>query len=476
MKKFFMKLQNNKSLSYWGIALFASLVATLYINKGMFFAFIMLFLLMAGTFWSLKKYNKLSKKLAVLLCISLILHVCLVLFIQNTGFKPFGGGADYEGYNIIAKIIARNFVSGNFSLKGLRYGHDFPVLIAILYILFGSDPLVGLFFITWLFVLSVLFSYFIMIELGASEKKAFLIGLFVILYPSYAYFGSVLLKDTVVIPVILLSIWLLLRMVKRFSWIDYLVFFLLVVVVSYLRFYVGYALILSFIISWFLSMKPLVKEKLWLGITLSLILSGLAPFLALQGYFGYYVFDEFLNPGKITQYREISYNPDIAKPLNNDPGIIGKNNPNALHNADLYSGTGSSFVVKTGIENGPISFTKNSTISFVYTLFGPFAWQLRYARQLVSLIEVIPWYLYIISFIYFLIGFIRKEGFKKLLEFIRKTAPLWTFAIFALGALALFINNYGIIVRIRIPMIICLVMMMSLLFKKEYTLWFKKNI
>ena len=67
-----------------------------------------------------------------------------------------------------------------------------------------------------------------------------------------------------------------------------------------------------------------------------------------------------------------------------------------------------------------------------------------------------------------MVGLIKKEGVKGLVGFIRKTLPLWSFAIIALGALALFINNYGIILRIRIPMMICLVIAMSLVCKKEY--------
>ena len=269
-------------------------------------------------------------------------------------------------------------------------------------------------------------------------------------------------------------------MIKNFSWRYFIIFFLISVAVCYLRFYVGFALILSFVISWFLSLKKPMKEKFWLGFTLSFILTCFTPYFAEQGYFGSKVFDEFLNSVKITQYREISYNPSVR--LEEIKSVIPAKTPTKTPTETpvkipaetlktALNGTGSSFLIETGFKLGPIKFIRNSLISFTYSLLGPFVWQLRSAHQFVSLVEVIPWYLYIISFLYLLAGFVKRERLIGLWNYIRKTAPLWTFALFALGALSLFINNYGIIARIRIPMFICLVIMMSLLFNKKYLTW-----
>ena len=73
--------------------------------------------------------------------------------------------------------------------------------------------------------MAVLFAYFIVLELGGSEKKAFYIGLFMNFYPSYAYFGSLLLKDGLVVSLALLGVLLVTKMVKKFSWNWFLLFF-----------------------------------------------------------------------------------------------------------------------------------------------------------------------------------------------------------------------------------------------------------
>src|SRR3989344_7027750 len=145
-----MELQNKKFLSYWVVLLLASLIVTLFISKGMILSFVFLFSLMATTFFLLKKYNRLTKTLAFVLCLSFLTHFFLVIFIYYTDFRPFGGGADYEGYQLVAEQTAQQFLKGDFSWKNLNhYGHDFPIIIGAIYYIFGSDHLVGIFFEVW---------------------------------------------------------------------------------------------------------------------------------------------------------------------------------------------------------------------------------------------------------------------------------------------------------------------------------------
>src|SRR3989338_8718761 len=486
---------NKKNFLLWSYALLVVLmVFTFFINKGMFSAFLLLIILLYSTFFVLKKYNILTKNLKTILLISFILHFILVILIYNFDIRPFGGGADYEGYQKIAQQTSENFRMGNFSLDGAHYGHDFTVVIAVIYYIFGSDPLVGRFLLVWFFIMAVLFAYMVIREIGGSEKKAFLIGLFLNFYPSYAYFGSILLKDTIVIPLLLFGVFLIIKLVRRFSLMNFIIFFFITMAVSHLRFYVGYALILTFIITWFVYCLPNYKRKIFLGLILTLLI-GYSPFAIGQGYFGLNSFTEFLNQEKITQYREISYNPNAkvqeldnpnakVQELDNPNAKVQElDNPNAIaQEADNFdaeygtqiivnekqvNGTGSSFVVKTGLNQGILSFTVNSMKSFIYAAVGPFPWQLKNKRQMVSLMETVPWYLLLIVFVYSLTKFIKREKLSGLAKFLKDTAPLWSFAILALGALSLFINNYGIISRIKIPIFIFLIIAMSLLIKEE---------
>src|SRR5581483_8212235 len=95
--------------------------------------------------------------------------------------------------------------------------HYFPVLIGILYIFTVPSMLVGQLFVAWLAGISAVLLYFLILEIGGSKKSAFIMGVLVSFYPSYLYFGSLLLKDTVVVPLVLLCLWLMIRIFKRFS-------------------------------------------------------------------------------------------------------------------------------------------------------------------------------------------------------------------------------------------------------------------
>lgn len=426
----------------------------------------------------LKLKNKFtSKNIYTVLLISFLLHFFIVMFIQYAHFRPFGGGADFEGYNFYATKIANNFRSGNYSLDGLRYGHDFPLVVGIIYFLTIPNIIVGLLFICILFVLSIYLIYRIIIELGGSEKTAFIAALCANFYPSYGYFGSLLLKDTLIIPLILLSVLLIIKMTKKFSFYYFILFCVLCMAVDYLRFYMAYALICAFIFSWFLSCNFQIK-KLAFGVIL-IALIGVVPLSVGDGYFGYYVMQEFLNPGKITMYREMAYNPDSPRnetinPIFEEDGIPDQDTSSLPKSDVIPSGMGSSFVVETGFKHGPIKFVQNSILSAAYCLFGPFIWQFRYARHYSSLVELIPWYLIILVFLFGIYKEVKEKSITRVKELFYKTAPLWSFAIFAIGALSMFINNYGIIARIRIPALILLSLTIALFFDKNITLFYEK--
>lgn len=415
--------------------------------------------------------NNKTRRIVAVLLLCFLIHLSIVLFIHYSQFRPFGGGADYEGYHKIGKTIADNFHKGDFSLEGLRFGHDFPVVVGILYYFTTPNILVGLLFVTLLFLISALSLYLIVLELGGDEKTALFLALAINLYPSYGYFGSLLLKDSLIIPLVLVSIFLIIKSIRKFNWTNFFILFLLCLIIDYLRFYIGYALIFSFVFSWFFSVGIKNKRAMALGIILT-ILIGFAPFLIGDGYFGYYVVQDFLNPGKITLYREIAYNPDSSRnetlnPISEGEQIPDQDTANLKPAEYIPSGMGSSFVVETGLKQGPVKFVINSIKSAMYALFGPFPWQFRYVRHAISLIETMPWYIIMLSFFIGIFAKLRDRNRKEILSFFIKTVPLWSFAILAIGALSLFINNYGIIVRIRIPIVISLLLTIVLFFNKQ---------
>ncbi len=534
-----------------------------YFNLALAVGLSLIIFLSALTFLILHLIGLRDEKLKKLFLIAFLIHLLAVLFIHYTNFQPFGGGADYESYHNTAVQVSQRFEAGNFSLEGLRFSHYFALIIGIIYVFTLPEMIVGQLLTVWLAAMSVLFIYLIVFEISGSKKWAFLVGLVAIIYPSYIYFGSVLLKDTLVIPLALLGILITIKILKNFDWKYFLLFFLITTAIIHFRFYIGYALVGSFIISWFIASTFSIKKRVIYGLIMVFLL-GFSPYFLSYGYYGIKPLQYYLKPDVIKVYREVVYAPPAppSSPTKEPEAVIVVATPNpssitnptptqnespdqcqsatpsqsltlkdktsssvvstkqveattptksssptsssasttptksssptsiifsqsfVTNNKDLIepvqcldqlavdkpyapitpaeqkqivkeSGKGSTFVVKTGLEK-PSSFLVNSSVSFIQSLLGPFPWQIKYKRHLFSLAETIPWY--------FLFIFVSLGVYQMIKRRYRFALPLLIFSIMALGALSLFINNYGIIVRIRIPSFLALLCLVPFAF------------
>lgn len=486
-----------KKPTFYSIIVLAILFCVIsFFDKALAVGLLLLLFLFVATIFIIYKTGVKDKEIYTIFLLATIVHLGAVLFIYYGDFKPFGGGADFQSYDKIATEIAHRFQLGNFSLDGLYTDHFFPILIGILYMFVLPSMIVGQLFTVWLAAVSILLVYLIVLEIGGTKKIAFLTSIIIIFYPSYLYFGSVLLKDTIVIPLALVGVLLMLKMVKNFSWIKFLLFFVILTCLINLRFYIGYALMFAFIISWPFLSRLSIKEKIICQLVIIFIL-GFSPQIVGNGYYASDSFKKLLNPKSITYYREVVYNSNnLPSNLQPEPAsepapppvpVIAPQPPTTplivvpqpsplikeLPRQEL-NGSGSNFELETGFNEGFLKFLKNSSKSFLYSLLGPFPWQIKHQRQIMSLAETIPWYLLIIISLYGFVNFIRKKGILEFLKFYKSSLPLLVFSILALGALALFINNYGIIVRIRIPIFICLISIMLINLNDDIENYYKK--
>ena len=393
------------------------------------------------TFLILYKAGIREKILFLLFLIALFIHLIAVLFIHYAHFQPFSGGeGDYVVYQQQAQEIAQRVHQGNFSLQGLSIGHYYPVIIGYIYAFTLPEMIIGQLFGVWLAVLSVLLTYLIVLEISSSKKWAFLIGLLVSFYPSYLFYGSLLLKDSLVAPLALAGLLLTLKLIKNFSWRNFAVFFVILTSLIHFRFYLGYVLLFTFIFCWLILSQLNLRKRFLYAIIIIPIL-GFSPQISGYGYYGIYTIENFLNPQTITFYREVAYAPPAQPPPVQSPPVQSP-----------PPGTGSSIVVETGFDN-PLKFLKNSFKSFVYVTLGPFPWQMRYPRHFLALFETIPWY--------FLLFFIIK-GAKVSIKKFRIAIPLIIFSFGVFVILALFLSNFGIVTRIRIPAFISLLCLIPL--------------
>jgi len=481
LKSFLNKIKIDKKYTYLSLAIILATFLLFIFDKGLSIGFLLFYFLTAVTFFILYKFKKIDKKVCIIFLITFLFHIAAVLFLYFTKFQALGGGADFDGYNQNAIEIANRFSHGNFSLQGLFTVHYFPVLIGIIYMFTLPQMIVGQMFVVWLACISSVLLYFLSIEIGASKKSSFVVSLIPTIYPSYLYFGSLLLKDTAIVPLVLVCLLITIKILKKNTPLKFLLFFIALTGLIHFRFYIGFAAMFSFIICWFLLSVENKKNKLIYGVIMIIIL-GFSPLVSGYGYYGINPLKSFLNKDVITTYREVVYaspsetiqcdnNQEIDNSINAETGATVKElnltdvkPANYKENSNLSckkSGSGSSFLVKVGFDN-PIKFIKNYFISFVSSIFGPFPWQLKYLRHIMFLSETFPLYIFLVLIINSVVAKIKKDGFKKLLELYKFTLPILIFFIIAMAALSLYINNFGIIFRIRIPIFISLLSVLAL--------------
>ena len=455
------------------VLIFLFLATFFLFDKALFAGVALIALLTAVTFLILKKIGFKTKTIYALFLIALSIHLGAVLFFHYANFQPFSGGAgDYSEYDVLAQQISERLRQGNFSLRGIDYGHFYPVIIGYIYTLTLPKAFIGQMFNAWLVALLVIFVYLIAIEIGGSEKQSFLAGLIVSIYPSLLFFGSLLLKDALVALLCSIVLLLILKLLKAFSWKKFLILYIFLTALTHFRLYIAFAAVLTFIICWFLFSNLKIKKRLIYGVIFIFLMGFLPNYSggqgAGQGYYGINFIKVFLNRNTITQYRELFsipnpkispitgypvYNessapetsapetsaPETSAPETSAPETSVSESSAPAAKPVTKRGRGSAVTVETGFEN-PFTFLRNSLISFIYASLGPFPWQLRFLRHLFTLPEIILWYFAL---------FFAVKGIKK--ASLPRAFVLPIFSLLVLGSISIYLANFGITTRIRIP-------------------------
>lgn len=448
-----LKLRRKNILYIAGVLLFGFLL--FFLDKVLAIGVSFLILLFLITFLMLFKIGLKDRMLFRLLFFVILVHLIAVLFIHYANFQPFSGGeGDYKIYQQQAQEISQRLHQWNFSLKGLGIGHYYPVIIGWLYAFTLPEMFIGQLFGVWLAVLSIIFVYFIVLEISDSKVWAFLIGLIASVYPSYLFYGSLLLKDTLIVPLVLGGLLIIIQLIKNFSWKKFIILYIILTGLTHFRFYIGYALIITFIFCWLFLGKLNLKKKIIYAIIIIPILGFLPQFFN-YGYYGINSLKYYLTSHQITFYREIAYSssqsPAPQAPAIQSPAPQAQAIQSPAPQAPA-PGLRSSICVGLSLKN-PLKFIENYFKSFIYVLLGPLPWQIKYKNQLFILIETIPWY--------FLIFFIGKgiiNSFKRY----RTAIPLIVFSFGVFAVLALFLSNFGIVTRIRMPAFISLLALIPL--------------
>jgi hypothetical protein len=457
-------------------AIIVVLLATFFFDKGLSVGLILLIILSGITFFVLNKLGFKNKRIYILFLIVLAIHLSFTLFMHYTNFQPFSSGmGDYLTYQKSAINFSNNFKRGNFSLEditlaspGLYAGHYYPAIVGAVYALTLPEVVIGLMVNVWLVALTVVFVYLIILEIGAAEKKAFIVGLITAVYPSYLFNSGLLLKDPFEIFFTILSLLFLVKTVKKFSWLNFAVFYLATLCATHFRFYIGFALIATFILSWFLFSKINFKKRAIYGVIFIVILGFIPQVAAGQGYYGMSTIMSLANPRMVSFYRQSAYNPSSAynnqvaitpispvpasaNPASTQPALTKSTPAGSSKTAAVAETPGAPIGLDSSFsaEDSPLGFIK----SFIYILLGPLPWQIKNLRQALALFETIPWYLMLFFVVEGVIVCFKNRN--------RQAASLLIFSILLMVVIAVFDSNYGLIVRIRIPAFISLLCIAS---------------
>ena len=396
-----------------------------------------------GTIFVLRKIGMWDGSLRLLFVFVLMTHLAGALFVYYADFyAPLETQGDQPRYQGVAVRIAEDFRQGNFSLGSIAEHQKeyvisawYPVMLAVFYAFIMPSQVLGIVISVWLAIIGIFLVCGIARELGASNKAASFAGFAAALYPTYGYLGGLLLKDVLVVPLVLLGTLLLVKMIKRFSWTQFLLLYIVLFALIQLRFYIGFIVMYAFVFVWPFFLGFTLKKKLSYGF-LALALIGTIPMFLGHGYFGIKSLKHYTSSAIIVLYRESAYVPTApsSTPPDNLVFVPPKNVPSP-------KGPDATVVVKAEFDR-PLLFIRNSFVSFFYVLMGPFPWHLKLSRHLFTLVETIPW---AVMFVFIIRGIVLSR------EKWRIMLPILLVGFGIIFVISFLIDNFGVYMRIRMP-------------------------
>lgn len=445
-----------------------------FFDKKLVIASILVFFLASISLFFINKIkNENQRKIvSIIFLLSFAIHILAVLFVFYGNFQPFSDGrGDYLEYNLTATEVANRLSQNNFSIEGLPLGHYYALAVGYLYHFTIPKMIMGELLNAWLVALTIVCVYLIVKELGRSDKEAFITGLIVNIYPSLAFFGSLMLKEAFVVFFSTAAVLMSLVLIKRFSWPIFILFYVSLMGLTNLRFYISTIIIFIFIVCWLLFSDIKGKKKI-INAGIMVFFLGFLPMISMvngleQGYFAINSILRQLNIKTIIYYREVAYNFRVDDSSGEytgsgtvDPEKIKAQTPEGVPVPDIVSSKdwGQDSSVNLGLGDTPIKFVKNSFFSFVYAFLGPFPWQLRSIKHIFVLPEILLWWTCLF--------FITRGVIRSVRSKYKIILPLLLFGLAVMAMVSLYMTNFGLVTRIRMPAFVALICLTSFGFGK----------
>lgn len=361
------------------------------------------------------------------LTISLFIGFAIHLFSHYAGFSgfyPLASGADdtlYDSCGIQMMLLGKIETAPSW----------YPYIVGFIYMVMGKN--IGFVFGKILNVIFRAFTVFLAVKMVGElsedcnikemKRRINFTGFLTSLYPAHLFYSTQLLKDSIIILLIMCSLYYALKSLRNKKYIkNYIILFIFLVVLSKFRIYATLAIIVAYI--GYLIFLNSFDKKFILPLLALIIFIGLGLAAAGFGFMGIN-FLRYWNPDTISAFRESTYSIGGAA-----AGI----------QIDFTS---------------PIKFLLTYSYSLITVIFGPLPWQFRSATHLIALPEAI--------ILWCSIPIIIRQ-----LTCLKKNRPenlLLVFCFCLAGIVALFSDNIGANTRLRMGVIIPLIVYMSLKIK-----------
>jgi len=336
------------------------------------------------------------------------------------GFDELSSLSDPATYHSYAVQIAERFQNGLFSARGIYQEHWYPTALAALYVVAIPSILVGKMASVLLAGLSAALLYGLMRELGGRRDVSFWCALIAAnVYPAFLLFGSTLLKEVFIVPLVLAALIISAKMLKSFEPYLFIVFAALLGLTVTLRLMVGQTVLIAFLLSWFVAPPIPIRKRVITGALFLFILG--VEILALGfGFLGSIPTQEIARPAYIEEYRFIAYSQQKTV------------STGSTMNIDIF---------KEGAFRVAGFF-----YSFATVALGPFIWQARKVTHILGVAESILWLGALVPITASLWGRVQW----------RAALPVILFSGAWLVVVSLGSDNIGATMRYRIPAFLAL--------------------
>jgi hypothetical protein len=354
--------------------------------------------------------------------LALLIRVAIgtAIFVFN-GQDFFGGDAwtyDFVGQQQLQAWGGDNYAAtfvDSFIGKSIGSGWGMVYLVAALYGLIGRNMLAVQFFNTVVGAATAPIIFLAAREVFNNSRVAKLAAIAVAFYPSLVLWSSQGLKDGPIVFSLAVCILTTLRLGKKFSAIYVLLLVSSLFCVLALRFYVFYMLLVAIIGAFVIGMRAVTAQSLARQFLIIIVL-GLA-----MTYLG------------VTRYANVQFE---------QYGSLQQLQMNRLDaSRSAQSGFGQDIDISTG--GGAL---QTIPLGLLYLLFAPFPWQLGSVRQILTLPEMVIWW---ISFPFLVLGL-----WFSIKHRLRQMSPILLFTTMLTLAYSVFQGNIGTAYRQRSQLLV----------------------